>query len=55
MATYTAIESLALGCAFTDPRVALEHARSALKVAIVVGRPDLAWRANELISTLGGK
>lgn len=53
MSTFTMIESLALQSAMTDRRNALAHARAALRVAVILRRPDLAWRCNELIATIG--
>lgn len=53
MSSYLAIEAFALSLALTDKRNALAHARSAMKVAIVLKRPDLAWRCNEMIAAIG--
>lgn len=53
MSSYLAIESLALNCALTDKRNALVFARSAMRVAVLLKRPDLAYRCNEMIAAIG--
>lgn len=45
---------LALTYAIRRPRLAIECAFNALKAAVSIKRPDLAYRANELLSALGG-
>ncbi len=44
--------SLACTYAYRRPRLAAECALSALVAAVRMGRPDLAYRANALLSAL---
>lgn len=45
---------LACTYALGSPRLARQCARAALTAAIQLGRPDYAYRANELLAAIGG-
>lgn len=53
MLAYTAMLDLALTYALRRPRLASELLRDAYRAAVVLGRPDLAYRANDLLSAIG--
>ncbi len=52
MLAYTAMLDLALTYALRRPRLAAELLRDAHHAAIELGRPDLAFRANDLLSAI---
>ena len=54
MLAYQCEIDLAFTYALRRPRLAIECAWRALKAAVQIKRPDLAYRANELISAMGG-
>lgn len=53
MHAFTCEIDLALTYALRRPKLALECAFKALKAAIEIKRPDMAYRANEVIAALG--
>ena len=54
MLDFYANYDLALTYALRRPSLALQSAWCALRAALAIKRPDLAYQANELISAIGG-
>lgn len=54
MLTYLCEIDLALTYALRKPRLAAECAHKALRAAVEMRNPAMAYRANELLSALGG-
>lgn len=52
MSAYLTETDLALSYALYRPKLALQCAQAALSAARHLGRPDLVWRALELLSAL---